>query len=195
MAHNAKRIACGFSLIELMVTVAVAGILATVAAPAMTDFIDRRRITGAADAVREQLQLARSEAIKQSIDVRVNAATGTAAWCIGFTTKADNCDCSVAEVTDATAATACTITMDGTPLLMRATGSDYSDTSLAAPTYANFVINSRRGMPEQTDGQRLANAQQLTLTSGKGRDISVRMSASGRVTTCSDDVGGYGSCN
>lgn len=192
MALTGKRIACGFSLVELMVTIAVAGILATAAAPALTDFIDRRRVTGAADAVREQLQLARSEAIKQSNDVRVNTATGASgSWCIGFTTKAANCDCGVADVTDATA---CTITMDGTAVLMRTAGSDYSETSLAAPTYANFVINSRRGMPEQTDGQRLAAAQQLTLTSGKSKKISVQISASGRVTTCSDDVGGYGSC-
>ena len=55
----------GFTLIELVVTVAVVAILAAVAFPGMGDFIDRQRLVGQTLAIADLAQTARSEAIKR----------------------------------------------------------------------------------------------------------------------------------
>ena len=60
-----KRAQAGFTLLELMVVIAIAGILMAVAIPAMRDFIRNGRITAAANDVMAALHFTRSEAIKR----------------------------------------------------------------------------------------------------------------------------------
>jgi type IV fimbrial biogenesis protein FimT len=54
----------GVTLPELMVTLAILAITATVAVPAMGDFVTSTRLDSAASALASSFQLARSEAIK-----------------------------------------------------------------------------------------------------------------------------------
>lgn len=64
---------------ELMVTVAVLGILAVVAVPAMTGMINNSRLRGQAEEVTSTLQLARSEAVRRNQRITACAsAAGTA---------------------------------------------------------------------------------------------------------------------
>jgi type IV fimbrial biogenesis protein FimT len=60
-----KRAQAGFTLLELMVVVAIVGLLMAVAVPAMGDFIRNGRITAAANDVMAALHFTRSEAIKR----------------------------------------------------------------------------------------------------------------------------------
>ena len=60
-----KKAQAGFTLLELMVVLAIAGILMAVAVPAMGDFIRNGRITSAANDVMAALHFTRSEAIKR----------------------------------------------------------------------------------------------------------------------------------
>jgi type IV fimbrial biogenesis protein FimT len=60
-----KRAQAGFTILELMVVVAIVGILMAVAVPAMGDFIRNGRITAAANDVMAALHFTRSEAIKR----------------------------------------------------------------------------------------------------------------------------------
>jgi type IV fimbrial biogenesis protein FimT len=55
----------GLTLVELMVTLAVAAILATVAVPSMQSFLAARSSAGGADQLMQAIRLARSESLKR----------------------------------------------------------------------------------------------------------------------------------
>lgn len=65
----------GFTLVELMVTVVVIGILALVAVPAMTSMINNSQVTSQASELTAALQLARSEAIRRNAPVTLCPST------------------------------------------------------------------------------------------------------------------------
>ncbi|WP_305073698.1 GspH/FimT family pseudopilin [Propionivibrio sp.] len=62
----------GFSLVELMVVVAVLAILASLAVPSFQELIAAQRVRAAASALYESLLLARSEAIKRNSSVTLS---------------------------------------------------------------------------------------------------------------------------
>ena len=86
--------AAGFTLVELMVTVAVLGILAAVAVPAMTGLINSNRLSGTAGEMTASLQLARSEAMRRGSRVRICGSTDGAScggdWSRWIVTGTDN---------------------------------------------------------------------------------------------------------
>ena len=88
LAQNGKH---GFSLIELMVVVAIVAILASIAGPAFQEMLQKNRLTAASSALQASLNLARSEAIKRGPDAKVTLAANTTAgsWSNGWTVFVD----------------------------------------------------------------------------------------------------------
>lgn len=72
----------GFTLMELLVTLAIVAIVSAIAAPSFTGVIERQRVSSAADSLRSSIELARSEAIKRNANVAVVRVGG--AWNQGW---------------------------------------------------------------------------------------------------------------
>lgn len=69
------KIARGFTLLELMITVALLGILAALAAPSFNSLIQSSRLTASANELVAALQMARMEAIRTNSRVEVCPST------------------------------------------------------------------------------------------------------------------------
>jgi type IV fimbrial biogenesis protein FimT len=105
LTHNAQK---GFTLIELMVVVAIGAILAVLAIPSFSAFINNTRLSSTQSQLMSDLNFARSEAVKRNVRTLVCArnAAGTACanstdWSVGWLvcTDADAdgaCDASTA---------------------------------------------------------------------------------------------------
>ena len=72
----------GFSLVELMVTVAVIGIVAGIGYPSFQELLAAQRVRAASSALYDSLLIARSEALKRNVATQFVSANLTAGWTI-----------------------------------------------------------------------------------------------------------------
>ena len=102
----------GFTLLEVMVVVAILAILAALAGPSFTPMIERWRVRSATEDLQSSLYFARSEAIKRGGDaISIQAKSGTD-WSSGWQVIFDNSGTDdVLQNTDAP--TGVGVTLDG----------------------------------------------------------------------------------
>lgn len=179
----------GFTLIELMVTVAVLAILMAIAGPAFNDFFQRYRLRGAADDVTSLLASARAEAVARNRDVSIVFTGSGTAWCVGATTGADptpgeevlggaTCDC----------ANDCQIG----DRVMERQGANYSGVSMGSAP-ADFTFSRLNGAIP------LTAAPEVTFTSPNGTySLELQVSPLGRGRLCtptgSPSMAGFQAC-
>jgi type II secretion system protein H len=190
----------GFTLVEMMVALAIAAIIATMAVPSMTTYFDKRRVIEAAEDLYANLQLARSEAIARSstIRVRFNSAGGT--WQYGVSQN-DLCDLTKTDPTEANA-NACVLVVDdgdgvidnGTAtidsndtVLHRFTNNDYSGiimTLMTIPANSQIDFDPVRGTAFDPTTGTAANAT-ISLQSSQGYQMRLIVGVLGQIRVCS----------
>ncbi|GAB3357362.1 pilus assembly FimT family protein [Lysobacter tyrosinilyticus] len=91
MTHQSQN--QGFTLIELMVTIALLAILVAMAVPSFTAYQQRATLRGAGDQLMNYWANARLAAVRENRNVIVSFRSSGNNMCIGATTAAAACDC------------------------------------------------------------------------------------------------------
>ena len=186
----------GFTLIELMVVIAVLAIMLALASPSFADFFQRYRLRGAADKVVTLLASARAESVMRNRDVSIDFKGAGGGWCVGAKATPDpeipgnlvgsaaSCDCNAD-------ATQCTLS-DSRTLVVAST--EVSGVTIGAVP-GTLVFSSKNGamLP-------IGSTAQTTLKSPNGKyTLRLDVSALGRASLCVPDgqpvMAGFVACN
>jgi len=203
----------GFTIIEILVVISIMAILASLAIPSYLDFFEKGRLRGATEAVYEQLQYARAQALKRSTPIVVDfSADGSTTWVLGITddsecwadpsacTSSDwGCDAIIEDITDADA---CVIEYDNDLLtdhgsdgvsdkvLMRLASTDFSNITMSNPSFGTSSGPGACSTTEATEvcfepirGLSRKTATHIQMESGDYK-LQVRVDEVGGVTIC-----------
>lgn len=163
----------GFSLVELMVVVAIAAILLAVAAPSLQSIILKNRVQSVASDFQSALATARGEAIKRGGDARVTVVAnskiaGSPDWTSGFTVFLDTTSNANGDAP----------TADATKLLMQTSA---APSGVQASVNFNHIIYNGRGRSMSSTGAPLGGVAAFGAPGSNW--ICTIISLSGRVRT------------
>jgi prepilin-type N-terminal cleavage/methylation domain-containing protein len=164
MNTNPRRSNCGFTLVEMLVVIALATILVVLAAPNLFGYVAKKRVEGVMSELGTDLQFARSEAVARNVDVRVTLGP----------------NCYVIHLDSATAASCTQTTKTITPANaeIKTVQLDASSASLTQ-TAGSVTFDAVRGARIATTG--LGDPARIDVASTTGSwHISVCISAVGR---------------
>jgi type IV fimbrial biogenesis protein FimT len=161
----------GFTLIEMLVTVAVVAVLLSLVAPSFTSTLARKRLEGVAAELSTDVQYARSEAAQR------NAAVG-----IVFGTN-----CYTVYLLGSTAATGCAALGTGGSALKNVLIAGGSTLAFAPATSGAFIaFDPVRGMATDAAAGTADLSGTVTLTNSAGNwQILALVTRVGRVKLCS----------
>lgn len=80
----------GFTIVEMMVTVAILAILVSIALPSFRNFIEDQRVKSVASELHASIILARSEALKRNVSITLAPRDG--GWAAGWRTAHPSAD-------------------------------------------------------------------------------------------------------
>ena len=175
----------GLTLIELVVTVLIAGILIAIAIPSFNQMFQKNRLKGAAERLAAETQLARAEALARREPITVSITAG-ADWCLGLDEGTGGCDCAIDAASDAAACT-----LDGVLRVSRV--QDFQGVQVQGND-VDATFEPVRGMPAAAVAD-----WPVIFRSAAGQEVGVRLTVLGSVHLCSPAGSGniwdYPPCN
>lgn len=169
------RVLRAWSLLEMLLVLAILGILLAVALPHLSLWVERQRLIAATELVYRQLQFVRMEALKQSRPMYARFIAGAAGQWHFAASDVSGCDPSGLD-----ASKVCTIAAaDGGARSMAVFhGRDYPGVELWV---SGFSGNEARFEPLRG----VADNGRVTLLSASGLEARVLVSILGRIRVCS----------
>ncbi len=195
----------GFTIVEMMIAIGIASIIAVMAVPSMSSSFDKKRVTQSAEKLYANLQLARSESIARFRQVHVRFNTTGSTWQYGVSQNA-LCDLTQTDPTVSNGNGCLLVVDDGDGTVDDGTATvDSQDTVLYRFTQAdtqgvNMTLDTvpanNQVTFDPTRGTALGAAT-ITLQSEQGFKMRLMVGVLGQVRLCSPagagHVGGYSS--
>lgn len=161
----------GFTLVELVVAMAVLIALATVAIPAFQTSIGNAQIRTVAESIHSGLQQARMEAIKRNARVKFTLQTNSA-WQIGCVTVVTGCPALITQ--------------------RSATEGSSTNTAVSADNYTAVFSSFGTRDPATAVGLTVVNVTNTQVKSEERRALRVVLAAGGNVKVCDPAVSTVG---
>jgi type IV fimbrial biogenesis protein FimT len=165
----------GFTLIELIVTIALAAILLTLVIPSFSGFLSKRRVEGVANELATDLQYARSEAVARNRGVSVTFGNGCY---VVYTAPASSPNPSACTVSDATAVVK-SVSIGTNSVSVTRQASLHTITFEPVLGSASNNVGASPGIVE------------VAAASGTPWKIQLRISTQGRTKSCSPSGAGF----
>lgn len=160
----------GFTLIEVMIVVAIIGIAAALAGPNYGEWIARTQLREAISEVQHQLVLARITAISRNMPVTVTLSLSNGSMAISTTNAATGAVISVGQ----TMSTPQVVTLNDGP------------SAAWTPVATTTVSFNSMGM--RTGGPGVAANQELALVNTKGMQYALKVTPRGIANWCPESV-------
>ncbi|PPC79544.1 MAG: type II secretion system protein GspH [Methylotenera sp.] len=165
----------GFSMIELMIAVAVVSVLATFALPSYRIWIENTRIRNAAESINTGLQKARVEALKRNADIKFQLGVG-AEWTIGCVNATADCPDPIETK----------VVKDGASSSISVTATPVGSATLVF-TSLGRVRSAIEGAPEDPFTQ--LDIDNTSVSGSESRDLRILINAGGAGKLCDPYTG------
>lgn len=175
MTHRQKQ--AGFTIVELLITVTILGILLATGIPAMSTWMANARIRATAESIANGMQLARSEAIRRNVNIEFRLTDAQGSWTVS-------------------SGSGCSFT---TPTVIQSAPS--ANPTIAVNTFSNVLANVALDAPVRIFGsngwQSCTGTSQFvaltidntSLSNADSRDLRIVIPAVGRPRVCDPYAG------
>ncbi len=193
IARSARNAFGGFSLVELVVAIAILATLLTAVMPEVSAWIKGLRVGSAAESMRNGAELARMEALKRNSRVSFWIVADGAAKLPGNTcVLASNSAAWVVSALDPTGACAAEASLVSSPqLVQRSTASENAaGVTVAAASLSGGSANrvTFNGLGQVVVDASTISVIDVTATTGSARRLRVVVETGGAIRTCDRDV-------
>lgn len=176
MTHRQKQ--AGFTIVELLITVTILGILLATGIPAMSTWMANARIRATAESIANGMQLARSEAIRRNVNIEFRLTDAQGSWTVS-------------------SGSVCSFT---TPTVIQSTPS--ANPTIVVNTFSNVLANVASNAPVRIFGPNgwqscTTNIPQFvaltidntSLSNADSRDLRIVIPTVGRPRVCDPYAG------
>lgn len=163
----AKSRSLGFSLIELLIGIAIMAILLTLASPDFKVWMQNSQIRTATEAIQNGLQLARAEAVRRNEPVNFILGSGS-----GWTVS--------------------TVAIPGTPIQSRASGEGSVNVTVsvtpAGATTATFNTLGRLANSATAPTQIDLDVPTSIIPASQSKELRINITSGGQIRTCDPNI-------
>ncbi|WP_460841995.1 GspH/FimT family pseudopilin [Noviherbaspirillum agri] len=184
----------GFTLIEMMITVAIIAVLLGIGVPSFQSFIRNAEIRTSAESIQAGLNLARTEALRRNVPVSfwlVNGLSSTCArsesgksWVVSLDDPANACNAATSNTVAPRLIQSRLGTDGGTGVSVSAVNGNAPAAAASCVTFNGF------GRVQATCTGDDAPIARITLSAmtGSGRTLQIQIAPGGAVRTCDPSV-------